>query len=306
MACFNPMLARPGSAKFSSGKPVLIFRRKDSDLPPSDFSMSIPCSQCIGCRMEYGRQWAMRCVKEAESHASNCFVTLTYNGDRDFTSLDKRDLVLFMKKIRNNYGNGIRFFAAGEYTQAFRPHFHVLFFGLDFADKVPFKKSPSGEMLYRSDGLEKLWTAGYSSIGAVTFESAGYVAKYALKKVTGVVANDVFRSTIEDFGLVPEFVQMSRGSKKLGTGGIGRAWFEKYADEVFPMDRVFMRDKWMKPPRFFMNVYAKDHPLEVELLKLDRKNNVDMDDNTDIRLIAKERSAELNLARRKKSLEVIR
>lgn len=300
MSCFNPMLARNGTSRYVSGKPILVFRRKDSPLSPDLFPIQIPCSQCIGCRIEYGRQMAMRCMKERECHDASSFVTLTYSGDRDMTSLEPRDYVLFMKKVRNVFGSGIKMVVAGEYTKAFRPHFHLLLFGVGFRDKVPYKVSPSGEMLYRSPLLEGMWTKGFSSIGDVTFESAAYVCKYSLKKVTGVRENDEFNRVIEENGLLPEFVQFSR------RGGIGRAWFEKYADEVFPMDRVWMRDKWMKPPRFFTQVYAKDHPLEVELIKLDRKNNVDKDDNTDLRLFTKERSAVLNLLRRKKSLEVVK
>jgi hypothetical protein len=30
--------------------------------------LKIPCGQCIGCRLEYSRQWAMRCHHEASLH----------------------------------------------------------------------------------------------------------------------------------------------------------------------------------------------------------------------------------------------
>ena len=45
----------------------------------TDLTMSIPCGQCIGCRLERSRQWAIRCVHEASLHKHNCFITLTYN-----------------------------------------------------------------------------------------------------------------------------------------------------------------------------------------------------------------------------------
>ena len=39
-----------------------------------------------------------------------------------------------------------------------------------------------GHNVYRSAILEKLWPFGFSTIGAVTFESAAYVARYVMKK----------------------------------------------------------------------------------------------------------------------------
>lgn len=39
----------------------------------------IPCGKCVGCRMEYSRQWANRCMLELEYHDSAYFVTLTYD-----------------------------------------------------------------------------------------------------------------------------------------------------------------------------------------------------------------------------------
>lgn len=303
VSCFNPMLARNGRSRYASGKPVLVFRRKDSPLSPDLFPISIPCSQCVGCRLEYSRQWAVRCVLESKLHKDNCFVTLTYKDmpgkSLDMTSLNKRDLQLFLKRVRKRYGEGIRFYAAGEYTVKFRPHFHILFFGLDFVDKTYWSLAPSGEKLYRSVELEKLWTHGFSSIGSVTFESAGYVARYTMKKVSGIPENDRAKEVIESNGLLPEFVQMSR------RGGIGRAWFERYKDEVFPSDRVFVRDRFVKPPRYFMGLYEKDHPVEVEMIKLDRKNNVDMDDNTDVRLVVRERAKLIQIKQLKKTLEVV-
>ena len=45
--------------------------------------LSLPCGQCIGCRLERSRQWAVRCMHEASLHDSNCFITLTFDDDYD-------------------------------------------------------------------------------------------------------------------------------------------------------------------------------------------------------------------------------
>lgn len=42
-------------------------------------ALLLPCGHCIGCRLEYSRQWAMRCTLEALQHECNYFITLTYD-----------------------------------------------------------------------------------------------------------------------------------------------------------------------------------------------------------------------------------
>lgn len=92
--------------------------------------VSIPCGQCLGCRIEYSKQWATRMLLENEYSKESHFVTLTYDDahvprheyvDSDsgevFESLSlcKRDLQLFNKRLRKEFGQGIRFYACGEY-----------------------------------------------------------------------------------------------------------------------------------------------------------------------------------------------
>lgn len=40
-----------------------------------------PCGICIDCRLDYSRQWAIRCKHEASLHEKNCVVTLTYSDE---------------------------------------------------------------------------------------------------------------------------------------------------------------------------------------------------------------------------------
>ena len=93
-----------------------------------------------------------------------------------------------MKKLRKALGkNGkrIRFFHCGEYGESTsRPHYHAIIFGYDFPDKKKWRTTDRGDILYRSPLLETLWDKGSSEIGSVTFESAAYVARYSLKKIT--------------------------------------------------------------------------------------------------------------------------
>ena len=181
------------------------------------------------------------------------------------------------KKLRKRFGNGIRFFHCGEYGSKFgRPHYHALIFGFDFPDKY-FWKMSNGMPLYRSNALEELWTYGYSSIGSVTFESAAYVARYVVKKITGDMADKYYLQddivdvdTGEVMRRKPEYCTMSRGCKKLGTGGIGKSWFDDYFEDVYPHDFLYLRNRKMKPPKYFDSMYEAYFPHDFEEVKAKR------------------------------------
>ena len=155
-------------------------------------TLELPCGQCIGCRLERSRQWAMRCLHEASLYDRNAFITLTYDDSHlpPGGSLSYPDFQRFMKRLRRRIGSKVRFYAGGEYGEqgTIRPHFHACLFGYDFPDKVFFKRSASGDKLYTSKLLESLWPYGISSVGDVTFQSAAYIARYCVAKRTGDAA----------------------------------------------------------------------------------------------------------------------
>lgn len=200
----------------------------------------VPCGQCIECRLERSRQWAVRCIHEASLHHQSHFITLTFNDRNCPDSLDKRDWQLFAKRVRNRVSR-FRFMMSGEYGELnFRPHYHAIMFGLELDDLEYLRKSPSGENLYTSRALEECWPYGFVSVGSVTFESAAYVARYVVKKITGPSADAHYQ------GRVPEFSLMSRRP------GIGAGWFDKFKSDVFPSDEVVVRGKAAKPPRYYL------------------------------------------------------
>uniref|UniRef100_UPI0040482461 rolling circle replication-associated protein n=1 Tax=Shewanella sp. TaxID=50422 RepID=UPI0040482461 len=157
----------------------------------ADRPVTLPCGQCVGCRLEHSRQWAIRCVHEAQLHQDNCFITLTYNDDYlpENGTLVKRDFQLFMKRLRKKYPHAVRYYQCGEYgSKTHRPHYHACLFGHDFKDKTLWQKGSDGTPLYISSSLQDLWSSdghsiGFSTIGTVTFQSAAYVARYIMKKI---------------------------------------------------------------------------------------------------------------------------
>lgn len=240
MACYSPI-----SAWRDSAGAIFFADRGRGD------RIDLPCGRCIGCRLERSRQWAVRIMLEAQAHQKTSFVTLTYDQQNlpSPPSLDYTHYQLFMKRLRKQFGP-VRFFMCGEYgDESRRPHYHACIFGADFSeDRAVWNVTSQGHYLYRSSALESLWRHGHSLIGALTFESAAYVARYVLKKVTGDLADAHYRYVDSDgvvSQLTPEFCHMSLKP------GIGALWFDKYHTDVYPHDYIVVNGVKCKPPRYF-------------------------------------------------------
>ncbi len=283
MPCFHPLRAyRSLLKKTESGKSVVTFDR--SAISDGTFEkIDLPCSQCIGCRIDRAKQWALRCVHEASLFEENCFITLTFAPEclEEHGSLVKSDFQKFMKRLRKKFeghevvedgeslSSPIRFFHCGEYgSQLCRPHHHACLFNFDFPDKKLWS-TRKGVELYRSKALERIWPYGFSTIGEVTYESAAYVARYITKKVNGLRADahysKVDEKTGEVFRLVPEYITMSRRP------GIGKRWFDRFASDVFPKDFITVGGRKFKTPRFYDDIYDRLEPGEFEAIKRKRK-----------------------------------
>lgn len=286
MACFHPIDAFQSKWKKDNGKSSIVFK-----VPVQSFSnfeaIKVPCGQCVGCRLERSRKWALRCMHEMKMHEDNCFITLTYNNQHlpDDKSLDIRHFQLFMKRLRKKFGKGIRFFHCGEYGENFgRPHYHAIIFGFDFKDKVPFKVTATGEILYTSADLDALWQKGFCTVGEANFATAAYVARYVMKKVNGERADAHYFDSSTGVFLRPEYVTMSRRP------GIGSTWYDRFEKDVFPSDFLIVNGVKCKPPRFYDSRYEVSNPEGFEFIKNERKREMlkHLDNNTPDRLRIRE------------------
>ncbi|QCQ84859.1 replication initiator protein [Blackfly microvirus SF02] len=228
-------------------------------------SIRVPCGKCQGCRLERSRQWAVRCTHEASLHDQNCFITLTYADPHlpiDY-SVHTRDFQLFMKRLRKHaYPKLVRFFACGEYgDQNLRPHYHALLFGFDFEHKVVFETTGQGHKLYLSKDAQALWPFGMVTVGELSYQSASYTARYAMKKISGPMAEThyVRQHPLHGFfcRVQPEFLLMSRGGRD-GSGGIGQAWIKKHGPEVFTHDSVIIQGREAQPPRYYFKQLSEE------------------------------------------------
>lgn len=287
MPCYSPLKGWRSATPNLSGKRPITFNLKSAFI---DIPVTLPCGQCVGCRLERSRQWAIRCVHESQMHDDNSFITLTFNDQHlpDDNSLDIVVFQKFMKRLRKRLSPTlIRFYACGEYGEIYgRPHYHACIFGYSFPDKTPWKTT-NGVTIYRSALLEKIWPFGYSSIGNVNFQSAAYVARYILKKINGPDAMDHYEyinpETGEISNLKPEYTNMSRRP------GIGSTWLSKYMSDIYPSDFVVINNKKMRPPKFYDAKFELFSPKEYALMKGKRKRDalIHEDDNTPERLEVK-------------------
>lgn len=251
MACTRPLAAYKGpdgKIKFNSVEGYV------------DRPLQLKCGQCGGCRLERTRGWALRCMHEAQLHSNTCFLTLTYSNETlpEDLGLDVTHWQKFAKRVRKELGP-FRFLHCGEYgEQNLRPHYHAIMFGHDFHEDRSLWKEKDGNRLYRSEKLDKLWGKGFATIGPVNFDTAAYVAKYALKKRTGPQAEDHYNridpSTGECWNVRPEYATMSRRP------GIGYEWFKKYKRDVYPEDFVAAKGQKFRPPAYYDSLLEDGDP----------------------------------------------
>lgn len=301
MPCYSPLKAYRPLSNLDGGR--LVFNPAKALNP--DNPVTVPCNNCMGCRISRSQEWATRLMHEAEMHSQNCFVTLTFSDEHlpENYSISKRDTQLFMKRLRADLDpKKIRFFATGEYgDQVLRPHYHLLIFGHDWDDKVLWSTcSETGVRLYTSEKLSRLWTFGFSTSGDLNYQSAAYCARYSLKKINGDRAADHYTRFHPKNGTLnlvePEFITMSNDP------GIGRSWFDKFKSDVFPSDFLIVNGRQTRVPRYYDKL-LKEEELQQSKRKRKRDSLSRREDNTPARLRVREQVKLAQLKQLKRNLK---
>lgn len=265
-----------------NGKKVIIFGEPKYYESYQWNETQIPCGKCIGCRMDYAQEWAVRCMLESKCWEHNYFVTLTYAPEHihlnpvvdtttgeytEVQTLYKPDFTKFMKDLRRQHDyhlhhKGIRFYMCGEYGEkSGRPHYHALLFNTPIPDLKPFFINKNHQQVYISEYLSKVWGKGIVSIGEITYESRSYTRRYILKKQK---INEI------EPGKVPEFTNMSRDP------GIGRIYYDTHKDDMYKNDEIIIRKALSKaistkPPSYFDRIYDLENPEKMKEIKGNRK-----------------------------------
>lgn len=251
-----------------SGKPLITFNPLRAI--KSDTWLQIPCNNCMGCRLERARQWAVRMRHESKLYDHNCFITLTYDNENvpeDF-SLKLHHWQLFMKRLRKSLPQKIRFFACGEYgDENLRPHYHAIIFNHDFHDKKIYSYNKQNQPIFISQNLLDIWQMGHVTTQDVTFKSCSYVARYVTKKQNGASAPDHYSrvSPVDGklYNVKPEFAVMSRRP------GIGARYVEQFKSDFYPSGYLIVDGRKQAVPHYYLNQLSEE---EKETLKRSRKH----------------------------------
>ena len=178
MSCTRPKAAWATTDVDKKGREyaTITFRPKKGYEPDYE----IPCGKCLACKAEKRRDWGIRMCHEAQYHQKNCFLTLTYEEDQLPEKINKRDLDLFIARLRKTHK--VRYFITGEYGELTkRPHYHAIIFGEDFRGGRYAYNISDG--LWSNKQLERTWSHGNIAIADFTPATAMYTAGYVTKKI---------------------------------------------------------------------------------------------------------------------------
>lgn len=293
MACYHPNTALWYGEMTEQGKKKYTIIPQHPDrvsskafLKPLEV-IEVPCGKCIGCRLDYSRQWANRCMLEAKQWSDNYMITLTYddinvnlvNGVNRETgelqlvgTLKPGDLTKFMKDLRRYYKyhynhDNVRFYACGEYgDKTYRPHYHVIVFNCPIPDLEKFFLNKDREQIYLSDSIQKIWGKGIITVAKLEWQVAAYVARYVMKKRKGKDSDEFYKK----LGVQPEFVRMSRSP------GLARDYYENNKDKIYAFDEIHLEQKngnvmTIKPCKYYDRLYDLDSPEALAAIKKERK-----------------------------------
>ena len=138
MQCINPIRANQaldGSITFDPKNAI-----------PGLVPFSNECRKCLPCRLNNGRDKAIRAWHESQLHPENIFITLTYSDEHlKSPKLNYEDFYEFMEKLRSwvksspnspyHPDHKIDRMVTGEYgDKNKRPHWHAIIFNMTFPD----------------------------------------------------------------------------------------------------------------------------------------------------------------------------
>lgn len=202
MACQNPLWQH--KIDYVSGKKI-----------PGIY-VQWPCRWCINCRIDRKNYWKDRLDYEHLNKISSAFVTFTYdewhlpkNG-----SLCREDFKKLITNLRQRTRKQLpsdlckknwTYYGCGEYGDKYgRPHYHILFFGLDFWDC---------KQLFNTT-----WHGGIVDSLPILNGGIGYVLSYMDKQLFGKMSLEKYEAN----GLESPFASW--------TPGIGSKLFESQID----------------------------------------------------------------------------
>lgn len=232
-------------------------------------NQTVPCGQCMPCRINKGRLWSARIIMEdlTNYQATGCvsgFLTLTIDPKHEklvpsddgcpVTTLEKRKTQQWVKNLQKKHGK-FGYYLIGEYGDTtWRAHYHMAVFP-QYATQI--------------SGIVEDWKKGFTTATPLTPERARYLANYTAKKLTK--AHDERLALHQE----PEF-RCSSSTPPLGSE-FARTLVRHYSQkrqlqllrERGDIERTFRFDGRVYPiPTFILNRVRKE--LEIPLTHTER------------------------------------
>lgn len=241
MECLSPIWVRRKIGSVTRASHFLCPEKVDIE---NVERVQVPCGKCAACLSNFRQQWVQRLIYEYRNAKTAAFVTLTYDNEHLYRnengvpSVCKRDVQLFMKRLRKKYGSGIRYFLISEYGDdprfTMRPHYHMLLFNYPPKDNILLAKE-----------INVIWkkTDPYFMLDKVveTIESEriGYVAGYSItRKIAPPGADPNFMLCSRRPGIGASYLTPARQEYHYRTGNMSC----KTENGTYPLHR-YIRDK---------------------------------------------------------------
>lgn len=206
--------------------------------------LPLPCNFCKGCRIDRRSLWEKRLTSEYVSQrcAFVCFTYddyhLTWKKGASRPSVNKEQLHKFFDNFRHKIKTiselpphcyySYKVFAVAEYGEKnLRPHYHALFFGLDW--------------LYFKKLFQDYWQFGNVDVGPIMKGGLRYPLKYMDKEQFGLYKDILYT----DVGVEPTFSMKSPG--------IGSEFFVAHADDISKYGCLKLGSRFVPCPSYWKN-----------------------------------------------------
>lgn len=270
----------------------------------------IPCGHCIGCRLDYSREWANRGYLESKCWEQNWFVTLTYDEDHliipneieipvEKTSLTRKikkkddwkgtlvpdHLKQFIKNLRQIMAreeiqaSGIRFMACGEYgEERKRPHYHIILFNCNLPPDTFYNPRIINKNTYwQNKIIERAW--GTKKV------NDKLVKEYkGICNISEATWNDIaytaryITKKINGDGSLDQYAengQIKEFFRVSRMPGIGEPYFREHYKEIYERDEIIVKNASgvvsCTPPSYFDDLYEQIDPIHLREIKKQRR-----------------------------------
>ena len=189
MECLNKITCKKKVSKLGSKLRNLSARQDWTYSVPMAGTISIPCGQCIACRINKQAFWSSRCYLEHRTASFGQFLTLTYSDEHlpdtevaeSTTRKRMRKFIhaLRMRERRASNPMAVRYFGTMEHGDLTdRLHAHLLIWN---TFETLFNLTPYKKGLPRPKIHTPLWPWGHIDAMPITMNSIRYVSKYTTK-----------------------------------------------------------------------------------------------------------------------------